>query len=102
MAVGGLIHCPNSRSQRPRTRPATRIARSIRREQARLLEEALGRLVPEQRVALLLHAAHGFEYVEIAAATGVAMGTVKSRIHRGRLALRDLLVDHRDLFADVA
>ena len=74
----------------------------VRREQARLLEEALGRLVPEQRVALLLHAAHGFEYVEIAAATGVAMGTVKSRIHRGRLALRDLLVDHRDLFADVA
>ena len=74
----------------------------VRREQARLLEEALGRLVPEQRIALLLHAAHGFEYLEIAAATGVAMGTVKSRIHRGRLALRDLLVDHRDLFADVA
>jgi RNA polymerase sigma-70 factor (ECF subfamily) len=74
----------------------------VLREQARLLEDALGRLSPEQRVALLLHVAHGFEYVEIAEATGVAVGTVKSRIHRGRLALRDLLVDHRDLFADAS
>ena len=35
---------------------------------------------------------------QIAAMTSVSLGTVKSRIHRGRLALRDRLLDRMDLF----
>ncbi|MGZ3641901.1 MAG: sigma factor-like helix-turn-helix DNA-binding protein, partial [Candidatus Limnocylindrales bacterium] len=42
----------------------------------------------------------GFDYGEIATMTGVSLGTVKSRIHRGRLALRELLLDQMELFRD--
>ena len=40
----------------------------------------------------------GFDYAEIAEMTGVSLGTVKSRIHRGRLALRRGLEDRMELF----
>ena len=40
----------------------------------------------------------GLRLCEIADMTGVSLGTVKSRIHRGRLALRDRLADRMDLF----
>lgn len=70
------------------------------RERARLLRAALDRLCPDQRIALVLYAVHGLEYEEIVLATSAPMGTVKSRIHRARLALRELIVEHHDLFAD--
>ncbi|MCK6480467.1 MAG: RNA polymerase sigma factor SigE, partial [Planctomycetes bacterium] len=38
----------------------------------------------------------GLSYEEIAAATGVPVGTVRSRIHRGRSALRGLLLPAGD------
>jgi RNA polymerase sigma-70 factor (ECF subfamily) len=40
----------------------------------------------------------GYDYQEIADLTGVSLGTVKSRIHRGRLALRALLEGRMELF----
>lgn len=70
------------------------------RERARLLRTALDRLSRDQRIALVLYAVHGLEYEEIVLATSAPIGTVKSRIHRARLALRGLMVEHRDLFAD--
>ena len=42
----------------------------------------------------------GFDYQEIAEMTGVSIGTVKSRIHRGRLALREVLADQMELFRE--
>lgn len=72
----------------------------LARERARLLHAALNRLSPDQRIALVLYAVHGLEYEEIVLATSAPIGTVKSRIHRARLSLRELMVEHRDLFAD--
>jgi RNA polymerase sigma-70 factor (ECF subfamily) len=55
------------------------------------LEAALGRLPAEQRDAVLLCDLWGFEYEEIAEVTGSPLGTVRSRIARGRAKLASLL-----------
>jgi RNA polymerase sigma-70 factor (ECF subfamily) len=62
------------------------------REALRVVEEALEALPPEQRAVLLLRDVEGFAYEEIATITSTEVGTVKSRIHRGRLAVRNILV----------
>jgi RNA polymerase sigma-70 factor (ECF subfamily) len=74
------------------------VAESIRAELYRHLEAALQRLPDDQRMAVVLCDVYGMDYNEVAAATESALGTVKSRIHRGRLRLRELLADHRELF----
>ncbi|BDP40067.1 ECF RNA polymerase sigma factor SigM [Deinococcus aetherius] len=55
------------------------------------LARALAQLPPEQREAVSLRELSGLDYAEIAEVTGAEVGTVKSRIHRGRAALRALL-----------
>lgn len=49
-------------------------------------------LAPEYRDVLLLRGIYGFSYEEIANATGADIGTVKSRLHRGREKVREALV----------
>lgn len=51
------------------------------------LAAALRTLEPEQREAVVLHDVYGVPYHEIAARAGVAVGTVKSRIHRAHARL---------------
>jgi len=52
------------------------------------LERALAALNPEFRVAVILCDIEGLSYAEIAEVTRVSIGTVRSRIHRGRMMLR--------------
>ena len=52
----------------------------------------------DQRAAIVLYDVQGYDYGEIAAMTEVSVGTVKSRIHRGRLALRECLGPLMELF----
>ncbi len=52
------------------------------------LTDALARLDPGQRDALLLHALGELSYAEIAAALDIPIGTVRSRISRACAALR--------------
>jgi RNA polymerase sigma factor (sigma-70 family) len=59
--------------------------------------EMLARLDPDQRDVLLLYAWEELSYEEIATATGVPVGTVRSRLSRGRAALRSLLGERTDL-----
>ena len=67
-------------------------------ERTRALAGALARITDDQRAAIVLYDVEGYDYGEIADMTGVSLGTVKSRIHRGRLALRALLEDRMELF----
>jgi RNA polymerase sigma-70 factor, ECF subfamily len=55
------------------------------------LQAALDALAPEFRAAVVLCDVEGLSYEEIAATLGVKLGTVRSRIHRGRQALRSAL-----------
>lgn len=57
----------------------------------RRLDAALRRLPDEQRRAVVLHHVEGVDLAEIAAAEGVPVGTIKSRLHRGRARLATLL-----------
>ncbi len=67
-------------------------------ERTRVLAGALAGITDDQRAAIVLYDVEGYDYGEIADMTGVSLGTVKSRIHRGRLAMRALLEDRMELF----
>jgi RNA polymerase sigma-70 factor (ECF subfamily) len=57
------------------------------------VQEALSSLPEQFRAAVLLADVEGFSYKEIAEITGVPIGTVMSRLHRGRKALQKRLWD---------
>jgi len=56
------------------------------------VQRALGMVPIQQRDALLLRDVEGFSYEEIATITASEIGTVKSRIHRARMTVRNILV----------
>jgi RNA polymerase sigma-70 factor (ECF subfamily) len=55
------------------------------------IQTALAGLQEEFRIAVILCDVAGMSYGEIADHTGVPVGTVRSRVHRGRLRLREVL-----------
>ena len=64
-----------------------------RRELRQELQDALQKLSPERREVLILREIHQLSYEEIADALSLDIGTVKSRIHRAREALRKILLE---------
>jgi RNA polymerase sigma-70 factor (ECF subfamily) len=70
---------------------------ALRAELVELLQQALLELTPEQRMAVVLSDVQGMSYEEIAEIMGTSLGTVKSRISRGRGHMRDLLRAHGEL-----
>jgi len=84
--------------QPPAPASADPVTTSLTAERHRALNQALAQVSDDQRTAIVLYDVEGYDYAEIASMTGVSLGTVKSRIHRGRLALRALLVDRMELF----
>jgi len=71
-----------------RSRPGAALERS--EEEARL-NAALQRLSPEHRAVLVLKDIEDKKYEQIAEILSVPIGTIRSRLHRARLELRDLL-----------
>ncbi|GLZ43236.1 RNA polymerase sigma factor SigE [Actinokineospora sp. NBRC 105648] len=66
------------------------------------LQASLDELPPEFRAAVVLCDVEGLSYEEIGATLGVKLGTVRSRIHRGRQALRAGLERRRALAQEAA
>jgi len=70
---------------------------AARRELDTMIQAGILTLPADQRSVLVLSDLQGMDYQEIAQVTGLALGTVKSRLSRGRAKLRDYLLDHREL-----
>lgn len=72
-------------------------ARALMAELSRLLQDGLAQLPRDQRTVVVLSDIQGMSYEEIGTVTGANLGTVKSRLSRGRARLRAFLLAHREL-----
>ncbi|MCY3918771.1 MAG: sigma-70 family RNA polymerase sigma factor [Chloroflexi bacterium] len=90
LEAGGDSVAPPSRERSPE-------GRAMGAETASVIQQGLATLPPEQRQAILLSDVHGLPYDEIAQAMGTSVGTVKSRISRGRARLRSFLTARGEL-----
>lgn len=86
---------PGGRSMEPAGPGPGPADEAERHEEAERLRRALLHIEDDYREAVVLRDLEGLTYEEIAEATGVPPGTVRSRIHRGRAALRGLLVPEK-------
>jgi RNA polymerase sigma-70 factor (ECF subfamily) len=86
---------PTSRSRRPldvaHAGPTPEVALE-RKEREEAIQRALGKLSSEHRSIVVLRDIQGFSYQEIAEVLGISMGTVKSRLARGRAELKRCLM----------
>ena len=71
-------------------------SRAETEERDQIVQDALGRLSDEHREVLILKEFQDHDYREIATIVGCPVGTVRSRLHRARTELAELLAPHRD------
>lgn len=69
----------------------------LRGELSNLIQTGIAQLPEDQRIVLVLSDVQGFSYQEIADVTDQPLGTVKSRLSRGRQRLRDFLLEQKEL-----
>ncbi len=67
-------------------------------EREEVLQRAISQLSPERRILIVLYHFENRSYEEIAQMLNLPVGTVKSRLNRARLALREILEPSRELF----
>ncbi len=75
-------------------------ALTLRAELFGAIEQGLQSLPVDQRAVVILCDVHGLSYEEAANALSAQLGTVKSRLSRGRLRLRDYLLGHPELWKE--
>ncbi len=68
----------------------------MRKEAQREILQALERLSPEHKMAIILRDIRGFSYEEIAEITDTGLGTVKSRISRARQQLKEEILKNEE------
>jgi RNA polymerase sigma-70 factor (ECF subfamily) len=71
--------------------PQTPMAALEKKERAARIQGAIDSLAPERRMVVVLRDIEGLSYEEISLSTGLTLGTVKSRLSRARLDLRQRL-----------
>lgn len=79
----------------PKANPQQQIEHHERGER---VQDAISVLPDYQRAMIVMYHAEGMSYEDIAEALDLPIGTVKSRLNRARMTLRDLLVHHEELF----
>ena len=62
-----------------------------REERFERLDRALAQLSDDHRIIVLLHDTEGYKLTEIQKLTGTPVGTIKSRLHRARARLKEIL-----------
>jgi len=77
-------------SHAPRTSEPDRSLQQLQLKET--IEQALEQLNMQQKEIVLLRDYHNFSYADIAKILGIAKGSVMSRLHRARMALREILV----------
>jgi len=70
---------------------------ALRQELGRFLNEGLAYLPEEQRMVVILSDIQGLSYEEVAQVTRSSLGTVKSRLNRGRTRLKGFLLQRKEL-----
>ncbi|WP_427338941.1 RNA polymerase sigma factor [Caloranaerobacter sp. DY30410] len=77
--------------------PETELERKLTKE---LVKKSIDKLDDIHRTVIILRDIQGFSYSEISEILGCSLGTVKSRISRGRIALREIILkemEHKDV-----
>jgi len=65
-------------------------------DEERRIQQALNRLSPEHRLVLIMKDMEGQKYEVMAEVLGVPIGTIRSRLHRARMELREILLQAED------
>jgi RNA polymerase sigma-70 factor (ECF subfamily) len=66
-------------------------------EEERRVHDALSKLSAEHRAVLVMKDMDGIKYEEMAETLGVPVGTIRSRLHRARLELRDIFLQQEEV-----
>ena len=89
----------DARDSEPHRQDGTLAAASTE-DHRQVLADALDMLSEEHQLVVLLHDAEGYTLPQIQALTDIPLGTCKSRLHRARARLRDILRAQGTFFED--
>jgi len=93
-----ITNCYLDSRKKERNRPTITDEEVEKFERERLVQRALLRIPDYQRAMLVMYHVENLSYEEIAEALDLPIGTVKSRLNRARLSLRDQLAKDKELF----